>query len=89
MKLLRVHRSGDRVLESGIYSVLHSTPHMLIEHQFNFEGGHFRPCRICPLGVLYRLKTRCAPAALTNFRATALASLLDFVARHNRLLETW
>jgi len=73
-KSLRVHKSGDYVPESGIYSVLHSTPHMLIEHQINFEGGRFRPCPTCPFGVLYRLENQCAATSRLDFRAPVLGT---------------
>lgn len=60
MKLLRkLYKSGEEVPETGVYVVLHSTPHMLIEHQICFEKGRFHGCRMCPMGVLYRLENQC------------------------------
>ncbi|MGA3197422.1 MAG: hypothetical protein ABSD39_20695 [Terriglobales bacterium] len=54
-------KSGDRVPDSGVYTVLHSTPHKLLDRQIFVEGARFRGCRICPLGVLYRLEEPCVP----------------------------
>lgn len=72
MGLLKMHKSGDRVPESGVYAVLHSTPHMLIEHQVNFEGGRFGECRMCPLGVLYRLEKPCVPTVYPDLTTRGL-----------------
>ena len=52
MGLLKMYKSGDVVPKSGIYVVLHSTPHMLIDHQIYIEGARFKGCRMCPLGSL-------------------------------------
>jgi hypothetical protein len=55
----RILKSGDRVPDTGVYHALHSTPHTLIQHEIHFEGSTFRSCRLCPLGVLYRLDSQC------------------------------
>ena len=54
-------KSGDLVPDSGVYAVLHSTPHRLIDRQIFVQGARFHSCRICPLGVLYRLVEPCVP----------------------------
>jgi hypothetical protein len=46
---------GDLVHTSGVYVALHSTPHTLVERVMYVEGDRFRRCKLCPLGVLYRL----------------------------------
>lgn len=56
MRGLKIFRSGDLVTESGLYAVLHSTPHALIQHAVHFEGVRFQGCRMCPMGVWYRLE---------------------------------
>lgn len=56
-----MHKSGDLVRESGVYVVLHSTPHMLIERQICIEGSTFRGCSMCPLGLLYKLEKPSCP----------------------------
>jgi hypothetical protein len=53
--LSAIRKSGDRVLETGLYRALHSTPHSLIQAELYFEGCQFRACKLCPLGVFYRL----------------------------------
>jgi hypothetical protein len=52
----KIFVTGDIVPLSGLYVALHSTPHKLIESELCFEGTRFRKCRLCPLGVLYRLE---------------------------------
>ena len=52
----KVFVAGDVVPISGLYAALHSTPHKLIESELCFEGTRFGQCRLCPLGVLYRLE---------------------------------
>jgi hypothetical protein len=77
MKLLRrMYKSGDEVRETGVYAVLHSTPHMLIEHRICFEGGRFRGCRMCPLGVLYRLENQCVRSGDEVIRAMKRGQVL-------------
>jgi hypothetical protein len=74
MGLLKMYKSGDLVTQSGIYAVLHSTPHMLIDHQIYVEGARFRGCRMCPLGVLYRLEEQCVPTSSPNLAAQGLGA---------------
>jgi hypothetical protein len=31
-------------------------PHKLLERAVHVEGERFEPCKLCPLGVLYRLE---------------------------------
>jgi hypothetical protein len=57
MNVFRLFRSGDLVTASGTYAVLHSTPHSLIQHATHIEGTRFHECRLCPMGVWYRLET--------------------------------
>jgi hypothetical protein len=59
MQAQRLFRSGDLVIESGVYAVLHSTPHSLIEHETHIQGARFGRCKFCPLGVWYRLEASC------------------------------
>lgn len=56
MAFFNTYRSGDLVPVSGSYAVLHSTPHKLVERSVHIEGDKFEQCRMCPLGVLYRLE---------------------------------
>jgi len=56
MSLRHIFRSGDLVTESGLYAVLHSTPHALIQHAIHIEGTRFQGCKMCPMGVWYRLE---------------------------------
>ena len=56
MRVLKIFRSGDLVTESGMYAVLHSTPHALIQHAIHIEGTRFNGCKMCPMGVWYRLE---------------------------------
>jgi hypothetical protein len=56
MNVLGLFRSGDLVKESGTYAVLHSTPHSLIQHATHIEGTRFHECKLCPMGVWYRLE---------------------------------
>ena len=58
MRALRLFRSGDLVTESGMYAVLHSTPHTLIQHRSHIEGDRFQECKMCPMGVWYRLEAQ-------------------------------
>jgi hypothetical protein len=55
----KILKSGEQVPETGVYQALHSTPHALIQHEIHFEGSTFRGCKLCPLGVLYRLDRQC------------------------------
>jgi hypothetical protein len=74
MGLLKMHKSGDLVRESGVYAVLHSTPHMLIEHEICFEGSRFRGCRVCPLGLLYKLETPSVPHTFVDLAPQGLTA---------------
>ena len=56
MRGLKIFRSGDLVTESGWYAVFHSTPHALIQHAVHIEGARFHECKLCPMGVWYRLE---------------------------------
>lgn len=56
MAFLNTFKSGDVVPASGSYASLHSTPHRLPERSVHVEGDKFEPCKLCPLGVLYRLE---------------------------------
>ena len=56
MGLFNMFKPGDMVPASGVYATWHSTPHALIEHTMCVEGQRFPGCRLCPLGVLYRLE---------------------------------
>ena len=56
MAFFNTFMSGDVVPLSGSYAALHSTPHKLLERGVNVEGEKFEPCKLCPLGVLYRME---------------------------------
>ena len=56
MRVFNTFKSGDLVPTSGSYAALHSTPHRLVERELHIEGDKFEECRLCPLGVLYRLE---------------------------------
>jgi hypothetical protein len=56
MAFLNTFRSGEVVPASGSYATLHSTPHRLPERSVHVEGDKFQTCKLCPLGVLYRLE---------------------------------
>jgi hypothetical protein len=72
--MLNTFKSGDVVPDSGVYTVLHSTPHKLIDRQMFVEGARFRSCSICPLGVLYRLEAQCVPTAFPVLNAHGWAT---------------
>ena len=55
MAVFKVFKDGDLVTASGVYSALHSTPHRLVQRATYVEGDRFESCRLCPLGVIYRL----------------------------------
>ena len=63
MAVLKTYWSGDKVPESGVYKALHSTPHRLVWRVLYFEGNRFHRCKLCPLGVLYRLEEPCVPTS--------------------------
>jgi hypothetical protein len=56
MAFFNTFKSGAVVPTSGSYSALHSTPHKLLEWAIHVEGERFEQCKLCPLGVLYRLE---------------------------------
>jgi hypothetical protein len=66
MGLFNTFNTGDLVRTSGVYAALHSTPHALIERAIYVEGSRFRRCRLCPLGVLYRLEEPGAMSSSTH-----------------------
>lgn len=73
MGLFKTYKSGDAVPTSGIYAVLHSTPHQLIERQVYVEGSRFRSCSTCPFGVLYRLEQPCLTRSFSVFAVPGLS----------------
>ena len=56
MGFFNTFKSGEVVPRSGSYAALHSTPHKLLERAVQVEGERFEPCKLCPLGVLYRME---------------------------------
>ncbi len=74
MRWPNTFRSGDVVPTSGVYKVLHSTPHMLIERELYVEGSKFRSCKACPLGLIYRLHEPGVPNAFRLLSAGNLAA---------------
>ena len=62
MRASRFYRSGEMVPESGVYAVLHSTPHALIQHVTHIAGTRFHECKLCPLGVWFRLELTYVPS---------------------------
>jgi hypothetical protein len=64
--LKKTYKSGDVAPTSGLYTALHSTPHRLISRDLYVEGHRFQRCRLCPLGVLYRLEGPCVPTSSSN-----------------------
>lgn len=61
---MKVLKSGEKVPASGIYRVLHSTPHLADQRDMYFEGSRLPDCELCPGGVLYRLESPCVPLAV-------------------------
>jgi hypothetical protein len=61
---MKVLKSGEMVPASGIYRVLHSTPHLADQREMYFEGSRLPDCELCPGGVLYRLESPCVPLAV-------------------------
>jgi hypothetical protein len=68
MRLGKTFQPGDPVSTSGVYSVLHSTPHSLVEREMFFEGGRFPLCPSCPDGVTYRLESPCVSTRMPAFQ---------------------
>jgi len=54
---LESHKPGERVPRSGIYDVIHQSPHAVSDHHqvTCVTGERFPPCRDCKAGVKYRL----------------------------------
>jgi hypothetical protein len=61
---MKVLKSGEKAPASGIYRVLHSTPHLADQREMYFEGSRLLDCELCPGGVLYRLESPCVPLAV-------------------------
>jgi hypothetical protein len=61
---MKALKSGEKVPASGIYRVLHSTPHMSEQREMYFEGSRLPECPDCSAGVLYRLESPCVPMRL-------------------------
>jgi hypothetical protein len=61
---MKVLKSGEKVPASGIYRVLHSTPHLADQREMYFEGSRLPVCDLCPGGVLFRLESPCVPLAV-------------------------
>jgi hypothetical protein len=56
MKIFNTYTSGDVVPASGSYATFHSTPHKLVHNEVYVEGNKFEACKLCPLGVIYKLE---------------------------------
>jgi hypothetical protein len=76
MAVLKTYWSGDKVPESGVYKALHSTPHRLVWRVLYFEGNRFHRCKLCPLGVLYRLEEPCVSTSSSINLPNELAPLV-------------
>jgi hypothetical protein len=63
MAIFNTFKGGDLVPQSGTYTALHSTPHRLLWRVLYVEGHRFQGCKLCPLGVLYRLEGPCVPTS--------------------------
>ena len=70
---MKVFKSGEKVPASGIYRVLHSTPHAAEQRELYFEGSRFPECQICPAGVLYRLESPCVAMGVPSMAELAAA----------------
>ena len=57
----RTFRPGDLVRTSGVYELLHSTPHTVRQWAMYFEGSRFLQCGSCKEGVFYRLESPYVP----------------------------
>jgi hypothetical protein len=73
-RFFRTFKSGDLVTKSGQYAGLHSTPHVLLEHALYVEGSRFQGCKMCPLGVWYRLEGECSSIVSAVVAARGLAA---------------
>jgi hypothetical protein len=63
MENLKFFKPGEVVPVSGVYLVLHSSPHTLISQQEYIAGARFPSCRLCPLGAWYRFEPQPIPAS--------------------------
>jgi len=63
MSFFKTFKSGQIAPASGVYAVMHSTPHRRIERVVYVKGSRFQRCRTCPLGVLYRLEEASIPVS--------------------------
>jgi hypothetical protein len=61
---MKALKSGEKVPASGIYRVLHSTPHTVQQREMYFEGSRFPECNICSAGARYRLESPCVPTGV-------------------------
>jgi hypothetical protein len=61
---MKILKSGEKVPASGVYRILHSTPHSAEQRELYFEGSRFPQCEVCPAGALYRLESLCVPQAM-------------------------
>jgi hypothetical protein len=75
MGLFKMFKGGDLVPTSGLYAALHSTAHKLVESVTYVEGDRFQRCRLCPLGVLYRLEKPDIPVSSTTVSSTTEGEL--------------
>ena len=67
LKIGRTFRPGDLVRTSGVYELLHSSPHVVGQRVMYFEGSRFPQCTTCKEGVFYRLESPCvASPSLTR-----------------------
>lgn len=60
-RTMKALKSGEKVPSSGIYRILHSTPHIPVQRELYFEGSRFRGCDDCPGGVFFQLESPCVP----------------------------
>ena len=70
---MKALKSGEKVPASGIYRVLHSTPHAADQREMYLEGSRFPECQICAAGVVYRLESPCVPMAVPVMTELATA----------------
>lgn len=70
----KAFKSGDLVPASGVYLILHSTPHGIEQRELYLEGSRFPECRICPAGVLYRLESPCVKMQMPMIPEMAVAA---------------
>ena len=61
---MKALKSGEKVPISGIYRILHSTPHAVEDREMYLEGSRFPECQICLVGALYRLESPCVPTGV-------------------------